>query len=740
VVRHLGSGASAEVYEAAQLSVDRRVALKLFRGSGPADVDAASMEANNLSKVHSPHTVVLYDRDTTDDGRPVLVMELVDGPTLEAVLATSAPLPARDALILLTQLTVAVAAAHRRGVVHGDIKSGNVVLVDSPRGVSLKILDFGISSLLSDPKGPCSGTWSYMAPEQIEGAPATPSMDVFAMGVVLYDMLGASPRFENAMDALDERKRRVRLRLPPPLRGGPLDQLLGWMTDAEPEARCQDAAQLLAVLDGLDVRSPAIWVGPPLPSSSAAAGPVKIASSRRSSSDSSSSLRSVRQAPTLPVPEGRGAERQGLLASLVAARDGGQPAVLLLGGERGLGKRSLLRWLVETAKAAGGHERTAYVDVSADWARQVLVAIANIDSDNARELSDAVRDRCAPVTAQESTAVLAAFGYLLGVKPDPEAVASLVWKAGENSLVLGLGGLGAQQGAISFLTALSKRLDAQPRPVLVAASVDRWRLAARSGLAHTVAELSRLPCVQIRLVGPLDAGEVLQLGRRAFQKQGRVFDRVDFRLTSLLVEVGCGNPSAVADLCEDLHARDRLLTDDGTLFAKPALSPTPPAPPRVSQRLRRRLLDRVSDLGGAPEPILVLARRCAILGLSFDSELLHDLLEAEARSGHRCAQEIVDSLDARLAQLVELDVLTSAAYGDWQFSQPLLWRALDGFSDRLADGRRVHEIAAAVKSDLFAARGEPRWRLREVELHTARAAVEPVNGGVAGWSGHLDCW
>ena len=205
----LGAGGMGVVYLAHDDRLDRDVALKVL----PADTltdDAARRrfrkEALALSKLNHPNIGTVFDFDT-QDGTDFLVMEFVPGVTLDA-LVREGPLPEEDVRAIGAQLAEGVAVAHEHGVVHRDVKPGNLRLLPDGR---LKILDFGLARLvrqtdegsptasLTDQSLGISGTVSYMAPEQLRGEPPDPRSDLYSIGVVLYELTTGRRPFESAV-------------------------------------------------------------------------------------------------------------------------------------------------------------------------------------------------------------------------------------------------------------------------------------------------------------------------------------------------------------------------------------------------------------------------------------------------------------------------------------------------------------------------------------------------------------
>jgi len=191
----LGRGGMGTVYRATQLSLGRPVALKVLPEDLARDaqfLDRFHREAEALSRLSHPNVVTVYDRGAVE-GRPYLVLEYVEGTNLREVLRQG-PLPAVEALRIVSSILHALEHAHRNGVVHRDVKPENVLLA---KGGAVKVADFGLSRLL----GPLEetrltrshlvlGTYEYMAPEQRERArDADARADLYATGVILYEML-----------------------------------------------------------------------------------------------------------------------------------------------------------------------------------------------------------------------------------------------------------------------------------------------------------------------------------------------------------------------------------------------------------------------------------------------------------------------------------------------------------------------------------------------------------------------
>jgi predicted Ser/Thr protein kinase/tetratricopeptide (TPR) repeat protein len=203
IVRELGRGGMGVVYEAVRTKLKRPVALKMILAGAYADAGARARfesEAELVARLKHPNIVVLY-HVAEHEGRPFLEMEYLEGGSLAARIRTS-PLHAREAAVLVEPLARAMDVAHRAGVIHRDIKPANILLDTAGRP---KIVDFGLAKLLGGDSGvthsgAVMGSPSYMAPEQAEGkiGELGPAVDIYALGVVLYESLTGRPPFRGA--------------------------------------------------------------------------------------------------------------------------------------------------------------------------------------------------------------------------------------------------------------------------------------------------------------------------------------------------------------------------------------------------------------------------------------------------------------------------------------------------------------------------------------------------------------
>lgn len=267
VERRLGEGGMGAVYVARQLSMNRDVALKVLHAEMSGSESAAQRfvrEMQATSKVEHANTIRVYDFGRSDDGRLFLAMELLDGRSLHQVLRQDGPLDVARVIHIGTQVARALVAAHEEGIVHRDLKPENVMLMDryGDRDIA-KVLDFGIArfAAAAEPEdtpqltktGSLIGTPLYMSPEQALGKPVDHRSDIYALGVLMYQMATGVPPFTDprpvrvlfmhAHEPPTPPRERVGDRLPEAL-----EQLIMRSLAKRPEDRPQTAAEVVRAL------------------------------------------------------------------------------------------------------------------------------------------------------------------------------------------------------------------------------------------------------------------------------------------------------------------------------------------------------------------------------------------------------------------------------------------------------------------------------------------------------------
>jgi serine/threonine-protein kinase len=210
----VGEGGFGAVFRGKQIATGREVALKILHPHNVSDetiVARFRREAEACSKLRDPHTVTTYDFDETPDGILYLAMELLRGKSLHQVQKTEGPLPYERVLKILDQVAASLAEAHANGIVHRDMKPENVFIETREAQDHVKVLDFGIAKVMGDDRqvpaltavGQTLGTLEFMSPEQLRGQKLDGRSDIYALGMMSYEMLTGTLPFATAKSPID---------------------------------------------------------------------------------------------------------------------------------------------------------------------------------------------------------------------------------------------------------------------------------------------------------------------------------------------------------------------------------------------------------------------------------------------------------------------------------------------------------------------------------------------------------
>jgi serine/threonine-protein kinase len=263
------------VYEARHKALGKHVVVKLLLpkyADDPRLVERLEREARVLARMASPHIVTVSDLGQTPAGATYLVMERLRGRTLGAELRERGALPVGEAIRWTRQILAALAAAHRCGVVHRDVKLENIFLCDAEGGEPrrIKLLDFGIAKVLKDAtagmdpsrgqptaEGTLLGSPRWLAPEQARGKAVDGRTDVYAVGLVLYTLVAGRGPFSHIHDPIDAVKASLGERPRPPSQLAPqdlpaaLDDAVLMAVAKAPEDRFQTAEAFSAALESI---------------------------------------------------------------------------------------------------------------------------------------------------------------------------------------------------------------------------------------------------------------------------------------------------------------------------------------------------------------------------------------------------------------------------------------------------------------------------------------------------------
>jgi serine/threonine-protein kinase len=279
----IGGGGMGQVYRAWDTHLARAVALKVLRDADRPS-DELLREARSAASLHHPNAVAIHDVAEID-GMPVLVMELVDGASLRAWIRAGAPIAAR--VRWLTDLARVLAAAHRQGIVHRDVKPDNAMVTT---GGVLKVLDFGIAKVIGGAgaaaptlggawptlDGHVKGTPAYMAPEQLDGEPVDGRADQYAWGVTAYELLaGVHPMTTVEGASTTEMTRAIHpapLAVTAPAIGGALAAIVTRAMAKQPAARFASMDAVVEALAAAGAGTDHVATEPGPPGAAAAAG------------------------------------------------------------------------------------------------------------------------------------------------------------------------------------------------------------------------------------------------------------------------------------------------------------------------------------------------------------------------------------------------------------------------------------------------------------------------------------
>jgi serine/threonine-protein kinase len=253
----LGSGGMSNVYRATDRILERTVAVKILAEHLSDDerfVARFRREALAVAKLVHPNIVQVYDTGI-DEGRHYIVMEYVEGRSGAQILQRQGPLDYEIATEIGVQACAGLDYAHRRGIIHRDVKPGNLMIVGGPVGggeMTVKLTDFGIARAIEQTRitqvGSVVGTAAYLSPEQVRGEEATPATDVYALGVVIYQFLtGRLPYEGSTLAELAVRQQNERP-LPPSTYNGEVPETLGAAVlralEGDPALRYASASEL----------------------------------------------------------------------------------------------------------------------------------------------------------------------------------------------------------------------------------------------------------------------------------------------------------------------------------------------------------------------------------------------------------------------------------------------------------------------------------------------------------------
>jgi adenylate cyclase len=710
IVETIGRGGMGEVCLADDVMLDRPVALKFVTAAGGGDsLELLLGEARAAAALDHPFICSIYEV-TSLDGRPCIAMEYIRGESLERRLR-GGPLPIAEALRVAEEIAEALDAAHRRRVVHRDLKPGNVMLTEDGH---IKVMDFGLAARLphadadaapvtrNDTDDAVRGTPAYMAPEQIRGEPADRRSDIFAFGILVYELLTGTNPFVRVGVAptlaavLDEPAPPLHRRLPsmPPA----LDDLFERLLAKDPEARQQSFAEVRNALRRLAVEL-----------SAAAPAP----------------LPAVIDAPgegTALI--GRDTER-GLLLQAIDHANGGRGSMMVLLGDAGVGKTRLAEDVLAVARRRGCQTLTGRCYEQDDT--PPLIPFIEALEEASRLMPAAVFRRAVGPSAPELAKLMPElYGLFPDMAPPMELPPQLrqrflftnvrdflIRSSRYMPLVVFVDDLQwADESTLQLAQFLAPQLSSLPI-VLIAAyrEVDAAAPAGSRGRLHSLIDRVRgqgreaQPAQSVKgaldqlvaqrharaiTIGPFTVNDV----QRAIEALGR--PNAPARLVRAFADHTGGNPFFVAELFRHLNDEGRLF-DARHQWTRDLDFDEVDVPDTVRAMLERRI-QRLSQ-----ETLQVL-RDAAVIGRDFDPDVLEMATDLD---GDRLIAALDEGEQARI-----LKGPSGRRDVTWRFTHPLIRQTLAGAMPLIRRQRLHLRIAEAM-----ARRGEPSQMDRAAIAH-----------------------
>jgi predicted ATPase len=620
----IGRGGMGVIYRAQDTVLERPVALKLLTQAGPGAEGHARLlrEARAAARLNHPNIVNVFDAGEAEDGTPFIVMEWVDGQTLYQ----RWPLPPEEIFNTAKQICAALEHAHASQIVHRDLKLENILLTATGQ---VKLTDFGLARSVASrvtQDGLLTGTVFYIAPEQIMGQAVDGRTDLYALGVVLYELTTGKLPF-NAEDPLAVLSQHLYAPVVPPRTHQPelspaLDDLIVRLLAKDPAERPASAGEVLHALEAIERGAPA------------------------SSEPNVSPLDRLVRGRLI----GREAERAEITALWKKVKTG-ESHVLLISGEPGIGKTRLVRELMTLVDVSGGaaYMGECYAEGGAPYAplAQIVQAASVLPSPFGRGVGgEEEEDLPQLILADLLTIAPALRSQLPNVPPNPplepqaeqqrlfeSALELCARQARRQPLCLVLDDSHwADSGTLYLIRHLARRLRSLRLPVLLVLTYREVELDQSRALNDVVADLQRE-----RLATRLKLTRLTREQARTLLAVMFETEISDELLADLYRETE-GNPFFIEEVCKALVEQGAIYRENGTWQRRDLASL------QIPQSVRVAIQSRVSQLSEAAQTALRLA---AVIGREFDFPLL-------LRAGELSEDALVEALEtAERAQLIE---------------------------------------------------------------------------------------
>jgi tetratricopeptide (TPR) repeat protein/predicted Ser/Thr protein kinase len=774
VLSLIGEGGMGSVYKALQESLDRIVALKVLQSNvafTPRARRRFGREARAVARLNHPYIAAVYDFGTDNDDQTLwLAMEYVDGKSMTHMKRDE---PDLGRLLSVTdQILSSLSAAHARGIIHRDLKPSNILLThDDEKNEVSKLVDFGLAATHSDAqrlslenapggldeatdagKSVLMGTPRYMAPEIFRRQPMDQRVDLYALGVILYEIICGTPPYPG-----DDPRKVMRGHLKKPIprlhpREGydippEFEKIIYKLLAKDPDERYSDANDVRSALQrvvadlsfgpwaagafGDTSGFPGIGnISNPGFLSAYGAQTIPPALVDANAGDNSRGGFVGAQSPLV----GRETERRTIENYVRKVIREGTGALVFVEGEEGIGKSRLAQWMsvrVEESgvmraiegtfnRNAGGFDGVRAVldhllgtsEVAYDSLGDVIYGklkrwrFAEDEIETAIELmrpenDDTLFEQTGPATDRRVSQQERVFAVI-------ERIFRHV--ARERPLLVIFENFHlASDTTFAFLEHLAVGLHLDPSPILIVGTIRREEVDSVPKLRESLQRLGRFGTDVHRMkLGPLSLDEAAALATKLLPVADELADR--------LAERSGGNALHLVQILRYLRETDKIRYEDEKWRLAPGVDLGEEVPDELSELMRYRI-DRVAQRFSEPNIIRHLLERCAILGPRFDYRLLKAFVEADEQGEH-----LLVHLDEALEHLVKENIIREVGHSAedvLEFQHTLMRDVLLKDLDTRRTIRRLHALAAEVKVAFYGSRS--RQHGLEIAEHYRRA-------------------
>lgn len=672
----IGRGGMGAIYRVHDQVLERPVALKLLTQAslGTEGRTRLLREARAAARLNHPNIVSIFDAGEAEDGTPFIVMEWVDGQSLYQ----RWPLPLAETLSTAKQICLALEHAHAHQIVHRDLKLENVLLTATGQ---VKLTDFGLARSVASrvtQEGSLTGTVFYIAPEQIMGQALDGRTDLYALGVVLYELTTGKLPF-NADDPLAVLSQHLYAPVVPPRTHQPelspaLEALIVQLLAKVPDERPASAAEVLHLLEAIE-------------------------GGATTASDPSSPLDRLVRGRLI----GREAERVEMMALWKQVKRG-ESQVLLISGEPGIGKTRLVRELMTLVDVSGGaaYMGECYAEGGAPYAplAQIVQAASilppltagdTLSGANGPGVRESTEEISPLVLADLLTVAPALRARFPNVPPNPplepqaeqqrlfeSALELCARQAKRQPLCLVLDDAHwADGGTLYLIRHLARRLRGLGLPVLLVLTYREVELDQSRALNEVVTDLQRERLATRLKLARLTREQAGTLLAVMFETE------ISDELLDNLYRETEGNPFFIEEVCKALVDQGSIYRENGTWQRRDLASL------QIPQSVRVAIQARVNQLTDTAQTALRLA---AVIGREFDFSLL-------LHAGELSEDALVDALEvAERAQLIEeLRAARYAGSETFKFMHALIPAALRESVSGLRRHRMHKRVAAALE-------------------------------------------